>query len=81
MSDDTDEFEYPPSWTPPGAQPPIRRSYKPALRSGLGVTGDEHTERHDAYPESCQRPTKVTLTNAHGHLVSRSQETSRPLKR
>jgi hypothetical protein len=56
---DADNFWYPQSWCPKGAQPPTRRSYKPPLRSGLGFTGDEHTERYDAYPESWKRPAKA----------------------
>jgi hypothetical protein len=53
MPDDADVFEYPPSWAPPGIPPPIRKSYKPALRSGLGLTGEEQPE--DEYPQDWRR--------------------------
>ena len=51
MSDTADQYEYPPSWAPRGAEPPRRQSYTPPLRSGLGYTGDEPVDPN-AYPEA-----------------------------
>jgi hypothetical protein len=53
MSDDATEFEYPPSWAPPGAEPPRRQNYTPPLRSGLGCTGEEQAD--EDYPQSWRR--------------------------
>jgi hypothetical protein len=48
------EFDYPPEWAPPGAEPPRRPSYAPKPRSGVyGYTGDEPQEDDGTdYPEA-----------------------------
>lgn len=53
--DDADQFDYPPSWAPKGVEPPRRQSYKPPLRSGLGVTGDEQPDDGVEYPQAWKR--------------------------
>jgi hypothetical protein len=51
MSDDAAEYEYPPEWAPPGAEPPLWPWAKPHVRSGLGYTDDEPSDPN-AYPEA-----------------------------
>jgi hypothetical protein len=58
MSDEPD-YEYPPQWARPGQTPPVRKSYKPALRSGLGFTGEEPDDS-DGYPPEWRREPKAT---------------------
>jgi hypothetical protein len=67
MSDEPD-YEYPPQWARPGQTPPVRKSYKPALRSGLGFTGEEpddsdgyeEPDDSDGYPPEWRREPKAT---------------------
>jgi hypothetical protein len=50
---DADEYEYPPEWAPPGAEPPERPNYAPPLRSGCpDNTGWHDEDERDAYPTS-----------------------------
>lgn len=59
MSDndaDADRWDYPPGWAPRGVDPPARPTYRPALRSGLGVPLDSDEQRTESdYPKHWRR--------------------------